>query len=165
MRARAIAGGIVSSAAILVVGWQIGSAQVTASTSTTTPAAGSESGTSSGTPASPTSPSTSTEPSASPSTGKSSSASGTFTGSTSQTQYGPMQVEIVVSAGKITDVKALQVTDEGGRSAEISNYATPILRTEALKAQSAKIQSVSGATYTSQGYISSLQSAIDKAGL
>lgn len=76
-----------------------------------------------------------------------------------------MQVEIIVSSGKITDVKALKLTDQGGRSVQISNYAAPILRTEALKAQSAKIDSVSGATYTSDGYATSLQSAVDKAGL
>ncbi|BDZ48567.1 hypothetical protein GCM10025867_08080 [Frondihabitans sucicola] len=91
--------------------------------------------------------------------------SGTFDGTTAQTQFGPVQVEIVVSAGKITDVKALQLTDQGGRSVEISNYAAPIPRTEALSAQSANIQSVSGATYTSQGYTTSLQAALDKSGL
>jgi uncharacterized protein with FMN-binding domain len=76
-----------------------------------------------------------------------------------------VQVEIVVSSGKITDVKALQLTNEGGRSVQISNYAAPILRKEALAAQSAKISSVGGATYTSEGYVSSLQSALDKANL
>ncbi len=76
-----------------------------------------------------------------------------------------MQVEIVVSAGKITDVRTLQETNEGGRSQQISNYAVPILRKEVLAAQSAKVNSVSGATYTSQGYLESLQSALDKAGL
>jgi uncharacterized protein with FMN-binding domain len=174
MRTRAVAGGVVASAAILTLGWQIGSAQVTASHVATAPASGStESGSSgssgSGSAASP-------SPSASGTSGSSgtgasgtaktkSSINGTFDGTTAETQYGPMQVAIVVSAGKITDVKALQLTDEGGRSAEISNYAAPILRTETLSAQSASIQSVSGATFTSQGYISSLQSALDKAGL
>jgi uncharacterized protein with FMN-binding domain len=76
-----------------------------------------------------------------------------------------MQVEIVVSAGTITDVRTLQETNEGGRSQQISNYAVPILRKEVLAAQSAKVNSVSGATYTSQGYLESLQSALDKAGL
>lgn len=76
-----------------------------------------------------------------------------------------MQVEIVESGGTITDVKALQLTNQGGRSVQISNYAAPILRKEALAAQSAKVRSVGGATYTSDGYESSLQSAIDKAKL
>jgi uncharacterized protein with FMN-binding domain len=53
----------------------------------------------------------------------------------------------------------------GGRSAEISNYAAPILRQEVLKAQSANVDTVGGATYSSQGYLASVQSAIDKAHL
>ncbi len=91
--------------------------------------------------------------------------SGTFSGSSASTPFGNVQVEVVVSAGKITDVKALQLTGPDGRSVSISNYAAPILRSEVLKAQSAKVSSVSGATYTSEGYLKSLQSAIDKAGL
>jgi uncharacterized protein with FMN-binding domain len=70
-----------------------------------------------------------------------------------------------VSKGTITDVKALQLTNRGGRSVQISNYAAPILRKEALAAQSANISSVGGATYTSDGYVTSLQSALDKAKL
>jgi uncharacterized protein with FMN-binding domain len=76
-----------------------------------------------------------------------------------------MQIEIVVADRKITDVKALQLTNQGGRSVQISNYAAPILRKEVLAAQSAKVSSVGGATYTSDGYLSSLQSALDKANL
>jgi uncharacterized protein with FMN-binding domain len=76
-----------------------------------------------------------------------------------------MQVEIVVSNGKITDVKALQLTNQDPRSVQISGAAAPVLRQEALSAQSAKIDTVSGATYTSDGYLGSLQSAIDKANL
>jgi uncharacterized protein with FMN-binding domain len=76
-----------------------------------------------------------------------------------------MQVEIVVSEGKITDVKTLRETNQGGRSVQISNYAVPILRKEVLAAQSANVDSVGGATYTSDGYLSSLQSGLDKAGL
>jgi uncharacterized protein with FMN-binding domain len=76
-----------------------------------------------------------------------------------------VQVKITVQAGKLTDVTPLQLTNYGGRSVEISNYATPILRSEVLAAQSANVNSVGGATYTSQGYLSSLQSALDKAGL
>jgi uncharacterized protein with FMN-binding domain len=92
-------------------------------------------------------------------------ATGTYVGSTAQTRFGPMQVAIVVSAGKIANVKTLQETNQGGRSVEISNYAVPILRKEVLAAQSANVSSVGGATYTSDGYLSSLQSALDKAGL
>jgi uncharacterized protein with FMN-binding domain len=86
---------------------------------------------------------------------------GSVDGTVEQTQFGPMQVQVVYSTGKIVDVVTLQMTNFGGRSNEISQYATPILKSEALAAQSANIDSVSGATYTSEGYIASLQSAID----
>lgn len=65
----------------------------------------------------------------------------------------------------ITNVTALRLTDDGGRSVQISNYAAPVLRTEVLAAQSAKVSSVGGATYTTDGYLTSLQSALDKAKL
>lgn len=173
MRPRAIAGGVFASASVLLIGWQIGASQVTATTSTTAPAGSGTSGSStpassgSGSSATPSPTPSASAPSASSgsSSSKAATVSGTFDGTTAETQYGPVQVEIVVSAGTITDVKALQLTDQGGRSVEISNYAAPILRTEALSAQSANIQSVSGATYTSQGYITSLQAALDKSGL
>jgi uncharacterized protein with FMN-binding domain len=76
-----------------------------------------------------------------------------------------VQVKLVVAAGKITDVVAVHLTDQGGRSVQLSNRAAPILRSEVLKAQSAKVASVSGATYTTDAYLLSVQSAIDKAGL
>jgi uncharacterized protein with FMN-binding domain len=90
--------------------------------------------------------------------------SGTYTGSTISTPFGDMQVAAVISGGKLTDVTVLQETD-GGRSHQIDDAALPILRSEALSARSANIDTVSGATYTSQGYARSLQSALDKAGL
>jgi uncharacterized protein with FMN-binding domain len=89
--------------------------------------------------------------------------SGRFTGPTIGTRYGPVQVEAVLAAGKLTDVVVLQETD-GGRSRAIDSYALPVLRTEALAAQGANIDVVSGATYTSSGYAQSLQAALDKAG-
>jgi uncharacterized protein with FMN-binding domain len=76
-----------------------------------------------------------------------------------------VQVEVVVKNGTVTDVKALQLTNADPRSVDISAQAAPLLREEALSAQSAKIDVISGATYTSDGYIGSLQSALDKAGL
>jgi hypothetical protein len=90
--------------------------------------------------------------------------SGTFTGSTVNTPYGDMQVAAVLHDGKLTDVQVLQQTDVGGRSQEIDAAALPILHTEAIAANSANIDIVSGATYTSQGYAQSLQAAIDAAG-
>jgi uncharacterized protein with FMN-binding domain len=78
-------------------------------------------------------------------------------------QFGDVQVQVTFSGTKITDVKALQLPSDRARSAQISNFAAPYLRTEALQAQSAQIDLISGATYTSESYAQSLQSAIDKA--
>ncbi len=88
---------------------------------------------------------------------------GTITGQTVDTPYGPVQVQVTLASGKIKDVQALQLPQDRMRSAVISQYAGPILRQEALTAQSAQIDLVSGATYTSEGYAQSLQSAIDQA--
>jgi uncharacterized protein with FMN-binding domain len=88
---------------------------------------------------------------------------GTYAGSVEETRYGPVQVQVTVSGGKITDVKALQLTNAEQRSIEISNEAAPILRSEVLAAQSASVATVSGATFTTEGYLTSLQSALDKA--
>lgn len=97
-------------------------------------------------------------------TGSRSTASGTFTGPVSPDPYGDVQVQITVTKGKITDVQAVSLPS-GGHSGRISDYVAPILRSQALAAQSANIQGVSGATYTSQAYAQSLQGAIDAAGL
>ena len=86
------------------------------------------------------------------------------TGPTVSTRFGPVQVKIEISAGTITDVVALQLPS-GGRSGRISNFAEPTLHDEALTAQSASIDGVSGATYTSRAYEQSLQAALDQAGI
>jgi uncharacterized protein with FMN-binding domain len=93
-----------------------------------------------------------------------SSGSKTVDGSVVSTRYGDVQVEVVVASGKVADVVALELPT-GRRSGQISQYAGPILRQEALQAQSAKIDLVSGATYTSDAYSQSLQSALDQAGV
>lgn len=89
----------------------------------------------------------------------------TVTGETAQTRWGPVQVKITVKDGKITDVTAVQSPSDNPRDQEINSYALPELRREVLAAQSASIDTVSGATYTSDGYRQSLQSALDSAGL
>ena len=89
----------------------------------------------------------------------------TVTGTAAQTRWGPVQVQLTVSGGKITAVQVLEQPDSNGRDQEINAQALPILVQETLKAQSSKIDMVSGATYTSDGYVTSLQSALDKAGL
>ncbi|GAA0369111.1 hypothetical protein GCM10009530_18930 [Microbispora corallina] len=86
------------------------------------------------------------------------------TGGVADTRWGPVQVQILLSGGKVTGISVLQAPDGNSRDFAINNEALPILNDEALSAQSAQIDVVSGATYTSDGYISSLQSALDKAG-
>jgi uncharacterized protein with FMN-binding domain len=88
---------------------------------------------------------------------------GTFTGNAVNTRFGPVQVQITVSDGKITSAQAVQVPHETSRDVRINSAAVPVLIQETLQAQSAQIDTVSGATYTSDGYAQSLQSAIDAA--
>jgi uncharacterized protein with FMN-binding domain len=95
----------------------------------------------------------------------SSSAAKTYTGDAVMTRYGDVQVEITVENGKITDAQVTQVPWSDHKDQEINSYAVPILNQEAVDQQSSNIDMVSGATYTSQGYIGSLQSAIDQANL
>jgi uncharacterized protein with FMN-binding domain len=89
----------------------------------------------------------------------------TFAGAAADTRYGPVQVQITVSGGKITSAQVLQVPQESSRDVRINSEAVPILNQEVLQAQSAQVDTVSGATYTSEGYAQSLQSAIDAAHL
>jgi len=89
----------------------------------------------------------------------------TFTGDVVQTQWGPVQVQLVVHGGTIASVKVLQYPDGNPRDVEIANYSLPILINETTQSQSAQIDMVSGATYTSEGYVQSLQSALDQASL
>ncbi len=77
--------------------------------------------------------------------------------------YGLVQVKVTMRGKRITDVTPMSLP-QGGRSGDISQYAAPQLRREALSAQSAHIDTVSGASYTSAGYANSLQSALDQAG-
>lgn len=84
----------------------------------------------------------------------------TVTGAAVQTPYGPVQVRVTISNGKPTGITPVQMPNDNPHSQQISNYAAPLLRQEALKAGSARIDIVSGATYTSDGYAQSLQSAL-----
>lgn len=88
---------------------------------------------------------------------------GTYTGAAADTRYGPVQVQITVSGGRITDVQAVDYPDSNGRDQQINERAIPQLVSETLASQSAGIDFVSGATYTSDGYQRSLQSALDEA--
>jgi uncharacterized protein with FMN-binding domain len=149
--------GIFASVSVLLIGWQFGAAAI----NTANPA--SQGTTNSG------SASTGSAPATTPSAGSSAATAaapkdGSYTGTSESTRFGNVQVKVVVAGGKITDVVALQLTDQGGRSVQISNYAAPILRSEVITAQSASVSNVSGATYTTDGYLSSVQSALDQAG-
>lgn len=89
----------------------------------------------------------------------------TYTGDVAQTQYGPVQVAVDVRNGKVTQVSVLQYPSGNSVDQRIAQYSLPVLNREAIATQSAHIHMVSGATYTSGGYIQSLQSALDQAGV
>lgn len=89
----------------------------------------------------------------------------TYAGDVVQTRWGPVQVQITVANGAITSADAVQVPTGNHRDVEINARAVPILNAEVLADQSADIDSVSGATVTSGGYTTSLQSALDAADL
>jgi uncharacterized protein with FMN-binding domain len=80
-------------------------------------------------------------------------------------QYGDLQVKVTMSGTRITDVSVVQINESDPRSASIDQSAVPQLRQEAISAQSAHIDAISGASYTSQAYEQSLQSALDKLGV
>jgi uncharacterized protein with FMN-binding domain len=99
-------------------------------------------------------------------TGSTSSGSAsTVTGDVADTRWGPVQVQLTVASDRITDVSVVRYPDGNGRDQQINARALPILVQETLDAQSARIDMVSGATVTSDGYLRSLQSALDQAGL
>ena len=97
--------------------------------------------------------------------GSGSTGSTNVTGAVASTQWGPVQVELTVSGGKITQVDVVQYPSGNPKDQEINDYALPILVQETTDQQSADIDMVSGATVTSVGYIQSLQSALDQANL
>ena len=173
MKTRAIVTSTLASVGVLVVGWQVGAAPITEAEQATSvsASAGSASGsTSSGTSAS-SSGTTATDTSSSaadttaPATPTTTVVDGTYTGAAASTRWGDVQVAVTISGGVITDVTALQLTDADGKSIQISNRAAPILREEVIAAQSADVANVGGATYTTQAYLTSVQSALDQAGL
>ena len=147
MRIRAAVSAALDSAGILLAGWQAG----TYVENTGSAAASTSAGT--------------TGTAAEPAAGAAAKAGGTYAGSVVQTRFGAVQVQITVKAGSITDVEALQLTDDDHKSIQISNRAAPLLRAEVLAAQSADVQTIGGATVTSDAYLSSLQAAIDAANL
>lgn len=103
---------------------------------------------------------------ADPNSGSSTSTgSTTVTGTVAQTRWGPVQVELTVDGSTISAVSVLQYPSGNGTDQQINSYALPILVQETVDAQGSNIDMVSGATVTSEGYLESLQSALDSAGL
>ena len=164
MRTRAAISAALASAGILLAGWQSGAHIADTSSSVASAAAGTTGAEALGTDDS-TASSGSSAAGAAGTTGASAKAVGTYPGSVVQTRFGSVQVQITVQTGKITDVTALQLTDAERKSVQISNRAAPLLRAEVLQSQSADVQTISGATVTSDAYLNSLQAALDAANL
>jgi uncharacterized protein with FMN-binding domain len=106
-----------------------------------------------------------TSPAGTAAGGSSGSATTVVNGTSADTQYGPVQVQLHVRAGRIVSAKAIDYPQGSGRDREINSFAIPVLQKETVAAQNARIDTVSGATYTSDGYRASLQSALDAAHL
>ena len=163
-------GSILASTSVLIVGYQAGVSVTTSDgTSVSLPVdsatrGGTAGATDSGTALSGDATTGTTTDSSTQAPVASGPADGTYTGSSIGTRFGNVQVAVTISSGSISEVTALQLTDEDGRSIQISNRAAPILRSEVLDSQSAQVSNVSGATYTTEAYLASVQSALDLAG-
>ncbi|UDY22356.1 FMN-binding protein [Nocardioides sp. Kera G14] len=149
---------VLTAAGVIGVGWWVGSQNDSTATVVT------DTSTSSGsTSVSPTAAGSSSSGTGTPSaTASSTASSGTYTGSTESDRYGELTVTVTMSSGKISDITYTS-TAHDGHSLEIESRAIPTLKSEAVEANSADIDTVSGATYTSTKYKTSLQSALDKA--
>lgn len=88
---------------------------------------------------------------------------GTYTGSSTSTRWGDVQVQITISGGKLTKISVLNSPNSEQKSIEINEQALPTYKSEAIKAQSANIQQISGATETYKGFTGSLQNALNQA--
>ena len=141
----AIALGLTALALVLLISFQVPSEVVTATRSGATGVDGTTGGTRAG--------------------AVEDAATRTIDGPVVDTRWGPVQVSITLDGSEITEVTALQLPDGDRRSAQISSRTEPVLREQALEAQSADIDGLSGATYTSVAYARSLQAALDSAGI
>lgn len=143
---------VASAAAVLGVGWWIGSQD---STSTTSVSGSDETAT-------PTSGTTTSAKTTAATTSAPAGKTGSYTGSTESDRYGDLIVTVKLTNGKITDITYTSTASDD-HSLGIESQAVPTLKSEAVAANSADIASVSGATYTSTKYKASLQAALDKA--
>lgn len=165
MRIRPVLSSLFATGFILFIGVELGAQVHSAATAVSLAPPSAAAASPAATPTASPSPAGTVAAAAPKSTSAPAVVSGTFKGAVEQTQYGSVQVSVTVAAGKVTDVAALKLTDQGGRSVQISAYAVPILRSEVIASQSAKVSTVGGATYTSGGYLSSVQSALNDAHL
>jgi uncharacterized protein with FMN-binding domain len=134
-------------------------AAATAAPATTAPATATPGTTTRGT----TTPATTAPATTAPASASAAPQTRAITGAVENTPYGPMQVKVTLTGSRITEVAVVQQTNDGAESQQIDSFAIPKLNAETLTAQSARIDTVSGATATSTGYIGSLQSALDQA--
>ena len=148
MSTRSNAAAALASAGILLVGWNVGTAN--GKTLTTTTSAGTGTGTT-----------VAAVTIAGTTSSGTSGATGTYTGTTESDRFGTITVTVTLANGKITDV-TYKTTVGDNHSAQIEARAIPTLKAAVLAANSADVSTVSGATYTSNKYLSSLQSALDK---
>ena len=154
-----------ASVSVLGIGWQLGSQSIEASQSLTASGnTASAAGSTTTTDAAAQAMRAAQDAVAAAASSSTASQSGTFTGAAVNTRFGNVQVSVSVANGAITAVTPLQLTSADRKSVQISARAEPILRSEVITAQSASVQNVSGATYTTRGYLQSLQSALDQAG-
>lgn len=107
-------------------------------------------------------PTPSATSSSAPKSSSNASTSKTVTGAEAQTRYGPVQVQVTVVNGQVTKAVATEYPNQQPRDQQINSYAIPQLEQETIGSSTANIDMVSGATYTSQGYITSLQSALSQ---
>lgn len=173
MRKTSIAGVVLTCGTIIALGWQMGAqgdqkdftaATDSSTTATTDAVKNSQQPQAASTPeaAAPSAASAATAQAAPVQQSAASATSETITGDSISTRYGDVQVSVKFNGSTIEDITALKLTDADRKSVSISNRAAPMLRASVLKSQSAQVSTVSGATYTSDAYLESLQSAIDK---
>ena len=171
MSTRARAAALLASSGVLGLGWGVSTANGTlvltspaaAASPTTTTASDTGTGTSAPTASTPTASETDTQASTTTTGTDAALADGTYTGETVTHRYGSVTVTVTISGGNISALSEQIVEDGERKSSMINSRSIPVIRDEIVAANSAQVSTVSGATYTTGAYLSSLQSALDKA--
>ncbi|MGV8849743.1 MAG: FMN-binding protein [Propionibacteriaceae bacterium] len=163
MSAKAKAAALAASAGVLAAGWAVGTANGETATATATTQGGATTGqTTSGATKAATNATTRAASTTAAAAG--SYKNGTYTGTTAAHRFGSVTVTVKISGGKITDVTASVLDDGDRKSQNINSQAVPIVKSRVLAANSSNVSTVGGATYTTGAYLTSLQSALSKAG-